>query len=80
MTAFALIGLSVLGVIMWLKRKPSGKLGAPTGSSVPHGPGLIIVVVLLGLLLPLFGLSLLAILVLERVVGRFGKLRSKRVR
>ncbi len=80
MTAFALIGLSVLGVIMWLKRKPSGKLGAPTGSSVPHGRGLIIVVVLLGLLLPLFGLSLLAILVLERVVGRFGKLRSKRVR
>ena len=80
MTAFALIGLSVLGVIMWLKRKPSGKLGAPTGSSVPHGRGLIIVVVLLGLLLPLFGLSLLAILVLERVVGRFGKLRGKRVR
>ena len=80
MTAFALIGLSVLGVIMWLKRKPSGKLGAPAGSSVPHGPGLIIVVVLLGLLLPLFGLSLLAILALERVVGRFGKRRSKRVR
>ncbi|MEL7690539.1 PepSY domain-containing protein [Citromicrobium bathyomarinum] len=63
--ALALIALSVLGVLMWLKRRPKGKLAAPP----PGGPlprGLIAVAVVLALLLPLFGLSLVAILLLDK--------------
>lgn len=63
--ALALIALSVLGVLMWLKRRPTGKLAAP-----PHGGrlprGLIAVVAVLAILLPLFGASLVAILLAEK--------------
>ncbi|WP_226663087.1 PepSY-associated TM helix domain-containing protein [Alteriqipengyuania lutimaris] len=66
--ALALIALSVLGVLMWLKRRPTGKLAAP-----PHGGrlprGLIVVVVVLAILLPLFGASLVAILLTEKAAA-----------
>jgi uncharacterized iron-regulated membrane protein len=62
--ALALIALSVLGVLLWLKRRPAGRLAAPhRGGPMPHG--FILVVIALGLLLPLFGISLLAILMVE---------------
>ncbi len=72
LTALALIGISVLGIAMWLKRKPRGAIAAPAGSIGLRRPGFIAIVAALGLLLPLFGLSLLAILALERVFGRSG--------
>ena len=66
--ALALIALSVLGVLMWLKRRPKGKLAAP-----PHGGrlprGFIAVIVVLALLLPLFGISLIAILLTDKARG-----------
>ena len=66
--ALALIALSVLGVLMWLKRRPKGKLAAPPpGGRLPRG--LIAVVVVLALLLPLFGLSLVAILLIDKARG-----------
>ena len=66
--ALALIALSVLGVLMWLKRRPKGKLAAPPpGGRLPRG--LIAVVVLLALLLPLFGISLVAILLIDKARG-----------
>lgn len=62
--ALALIALSVLGVLLWLKRRPAGRLAAPhRGGLMPHE--FIVVVIALGLLLPLFGISLLAILLVE---------------
>jgi uncharacterized iron-regulated membrane protein len=70
--ALALIALSVLGVLMWLKRRPKGKLAAP-----PHGGrlprGLIAAVVVLALLLPLFGLSLVAILLFDKARGALAR-------
>ena len=64
--ALTLIALSVLGVSLWLKRRPTGHLGAPPPGG-PLPPGLIAAVVALGVLLPLFGMSLIAILLLERL-------------
>ncbi|MBH1945426.1 PepSY domain-containing protein [Erythrobacter sp. YJ-T3-07] len=63
--ALALIALSVLGVLMWLKRRPTGKLAAPPrGGRLPRE--LIAVVAVLAILLPLFGVSLVAILLAEK--------------
>lgn len=68
--ALALIALSMLGVMLWLKRRPSGQLAAP-----PHGGHMprafIVAVVILALLLPLFGASLIAILLIEKATGIF---------
>ena len=64
--ALALIALSVLGVVLWVKRKPSGQLAAPPrGGPMPRG--FIVVVIAMGILLPLFGLSVIAILIVERL-------------
>jgi uncharacterized iron-regulated membrane protein len=65
LTALALIGVSLLGVWMWLKRRPRGRLAAPQASpALPRWavPALIV----LGLLLPLFGASLLVLWLAER--------------
>ena len=64
--AISLIALSVLGVVLWVKRKPTGQLAAPPrGGPMPRG--FIVVVIALGLLLPLFGMSVIAILIVERL-------------
>ncbi len=72
--AMALIALSVLGLLMWLKRKPTGQLGSPPrGGTLPLK--LVAVAVVLGLLLPLFGISLIAILLVEGAVRLLSRLR-----
>lgn len=66
-TAIGLALVSVSGFLMWWQRRPAGRLGAPTTSrrlfSVPL---LMFVLVVLGLLLPLLGASLIAILIIDR--------------
>lgn len=70
--ALALIALSVLGVLMWLKRRPTGKLAAPPrGGRLPHG--LIAAVAVLAILLPLFGVSLVAILLTEKAAAMLAR-------
>ena len=64
-TALALIAVSVLGATMWWKRRPGGELGAPRGGERPLGARLWVAVAVLAILLPLFGLSLLALLAAE---------------
>ncbi|MCY2964236.1 MAG: PepSY domain-containing protein, partial [Planctomycetota bacterium] len=65
-TAVGLILLSVSGVILWWRRRESGVLGAPKVLLSPRVSwGLITLVVLLGIYLPLFGASLLLVLVIE---------------
>lgn len=69
-TALGLMLLSVSSVLLWWRRKPSGTLGAP-----PRQPGraacaLVVMVVMMALLLPLFGASLVIVLLAERLVLR----------
>ena len=71
LTAIGLILLSVSSVILWWRRRPDGTLGAPPalarrGTSVAF-VGLL---VLLGVFLPLLGVSMIAVLLLERLVLR----------
>ncbi len=69
LTALGLVTLAVSGLIMWLKRKPGGSLGAPAR----HAPGpvataqraVVAITLVAAVLLPMLGMSLLAIMVLE---------------
>ncbi len=66
-TGLGLIATVVSGFVMWLSRRPKGKIGAPARAAqgLP-GWGLAATIVLLGLVLPLLGASLLLVLALER--------------
>jgi uncharacterized iron-regulated membrane protein len=58
-------------VWLWLRRRDPGRLGAPPpGISPRRSVPLVATVFALGVILPLFGLSLLAVLLLERLVLR----------
>ncbi|MCK6257813.1 PepSY domain-containing protein [Fictibacillus sp. KIGAM418] len=61
-----LIGVSVSGLLMWWKRKPQGKLGAPSVSnSFNLMKGVALIIVAFGLFFPLVGVSLLIVLFLD---------------
>jgi uncharacterized iron-regulated membrane protein len=69
--ALGLMLLAISSAVLWWRRRPAGQLGAPR--SLPGAPAafaFVALVVLLGLLLPLFGLSLLAVLIVERMALR----------
>ncbi|MDT7933541.1 MAG: PepSY domain-containing protein [Sphingomonadaceae bacterium] len=66
--ALGLMALAGSGAVMWWKRKPADALGAPRAVPFRAGAGFALLLGALGLLLPLLGLSVLAILVIERLV------------
>jgi uncharacterized iron-regulated membrane protein len=69
LTALLLAILSVSGTVLWWRRRPTGLLGAPIPLSRPRfGWALVAGVVALGLYLPMFGVTLIAVLLLERTV------------
>jgi len=71
LVALTLMAMSVLGVMMWWKRRPQGVLGAPAAEPARRpGAALIAGILVLAVLLPLFGVSLLVILLLETLVLR----------
>lgn len=66
--------LSISGIIMWWKRRPpklsKGRLGAPEAPPGPRVRAAVLGIVLpLAILYPLTGLSLIAILILDRAVS-----------
>jgi uncharacterized iron-regulated membrane protein len=70
-TACGLLTVSISAIVMWWRRRPEGVLGAPPPR--PDGRfavGLFVVIALLGVLLPLFGATLLIVLLLERTLLR----------
>jgi uncharacterized iron-regulated membrane protein len=71
LTAIGVLCVAVSAAVMWWRRRPAGVLGAPDrmrGARVSLA--LATITVLLGILLPLFGLSVIAVLVAERLVLR----------
>ena len=70
-TALGLILVSVSGYVMWWKRRPKGELGAPAAPADRRlGYGLAVIIIAFALFQPVFGISLLAIGALERLVLR----------
>ncbi|MCU1537639.1 MAG: hypothetical protein JWP82_1990, partial [Humibacillus sp.] len=76
----AVIVSCVTGPLMWWRRRPRGsdELGAPRGRMpVAASPLLAALLVALAIFLPVFGVSLVAVLLLDRfVVRRVPRLRS----
>jgi uncharacterized iron-regulated membrane protein len=66
----ALIWLCVTGFIGWYKRRPSGQLAAPPKRELVFPRAVIATGVALCLVMPLLALSVIAIEILDRVVGR----------
>ena len=70
-TALSLLAVSVSAVVLWWRRRPDGVLGAPLRAGAPRfSAGLLAITVGLGILLPLFGASLVAVALLERLLLR----------
>lgn len=65
-----LVLTSVTGIVLWWRRRPSGRLGAPKRpKNYRMGATVLCITVALGVLFPLVGLSLLLILMLEWAIG-----------
>lgn len=71
-TGLGLVLMSVSGIVLWWKRKFPGRIGAPKASegAVKIAYSLIALIVVLGVVLPMLGISLLIVLMLERLVLR----------
>ncbi len=69
----AAILMCVTGPLMWWRRRPSGagRIGAPRGRMpLRSSPLLLVLVVALAVFLPVFGISLLVVLLLDQLVLR----------
>jgi uncharacterized iron-regulated membrane protein len=71
-TALLLVLLSISGAVMWWRRRPIGLLGAPVPTGrARFGTGLIVAIIALALYLPLFGLTLLVVMLFEMIARRW---------
>ena len=71
LTALCLVLLSVSAIILWWRRRSPGVLGAPQAKVTSCcAPVLVVMIVVLGVLLPFLGMSLIATLLVERCVLR----------
>ena len=78
--AMTVLLLSVSGVVLWWKRRPEGRLGAPNlPANFPHWKPVLLMVVLASLAFPLVGASLLFMLVLDLTVFRFAPSLKQRL-
>lgn len=64
----AIVVLVVSGMTMWWRRRPKGSLGAPHPVSGARLRGAVTVIVIAGVLLPLFGASLVVLALVDRIV------------
>jgi uncharacterized iron-regulated membrane protein len=69
--AGALIWLSATGFLSWWHRRPQGQLGAPPAVRLQWPPTLVCAAATLSVALPLFGLSILMLAILERGLRQF---------
>ncbi|HUK55046.1 MAG TPA: PepSY domain-containing protein [Nitrospiria bacterium] len=71
LTASGLILLSVSSVNMWWRRRPAGVLGAPDPIQNPRfSIGLGVLILIFAVYLPLFGLSMLVVKIIEKLILR----------
>ncbi len=71
LAALGLITLSVSGLVIWWRRRPEGRLGAPP--ALPEGRiavGVGVLIVVFGVLLPVLGASMIVIALIERLALR----------
>ncbi|WP_412025306.1 PepSY-associated TM helix domain-containing protein [Burkholderia cepacia] len=70
--SLGLAAMAVTGTVMWWKRRPAGKLGAPSRErGTPPMRGWIAGLVLLGIVIPLMGITIVAVWLIDRLL--FGR-------
>ncbi len=70
-TALALVFVCVSGIVVWLKRRPKGRLAAPPRPATWASPRwLVVTTLVMACLLPLLGLSLLLYLFVDLALQR----------
>jgi uncharacterized iron-regulated membrane protein len=76
-TALGLLMLSTSAVVLWWRRRPAGTLGAPPSHAGVRYPRLVIaLLIVLGVVLPLLGVTMVLVLVIERwLLRRFPSAR-----
>ncbi|MBO1581335.1 PepSY domain-containing protein [Bacillus sp. XF8] len=80
LTALSLLLLIYLGMKMWLARKPKGKLCAPPKQKNKKSTfTFILIMILLGIIMPLFGLSVLIIFIVEFLLYLFYKIKEQKI-
>lgn len=68
-TAMALIALMVSGFVMWRRRKPEGRLGAPPRPATPAKMrGVVAIILILAAFLPLLAASLILLWLFDRII------------
>ncbi|MQA39295.1 PepSY-associated TM helix domain-containing protein [Rugamonas aquatica] len=66
----ALIALCISGIVIWWKRRPTGRLAAPERrNSDQLARGVVLIAVVLGCCFPLLGASMLAVLLLDTLIA-----------
>ncbi|WP_442755628.1 PepSY-associated TM helix domain-containing protein [Methylocystis sp. JAN1] len=72
-TALSFLTLVVTSLLMWLRRRQAGALGAPPALAEKPSlaPALVLLIVLLGVFLPTLGASLIVVLCFEAAARRF---------
>jgi len=66
-TALSLVTVSVSAAVLWWRRRDEGLLGAPIPAGTPrYSTGLLAIVLIMGVLLPLMGASLIVVFLTER--------------
>jgi uncharacterized iron-regulated membrane protein len=70
-TTVGLITASISGLVMWWRRRPVGRLGAPPAHGRHRYPWPMLgLLVLLGIVLPLLGATMILVWIIERLVLR----------
>lgn len=67
-----ILALVTTGTVMWWKRRPKGAFGVPPPSARPIGAGLFAIIVVLGAVFPLAGVSVILIALIDRI-GEWGQ-------
>lgn len=71
-----IIAVIFTGIYLWWKRKPNNKLGSPKATATHHSKGFLILLVIMGIIFPLVGVSLILIFLLEYlVIQRLSKVK-----
>ena len=71
-TCIVIVAMSVSAVVMWWKRRPSGRIGVPPAPRERRiYIGLWAIAVVFGVLFPLTGITILAMILLDQTVIRF---------
>ncbi|WP_148505247.1 PepSY-associated TM helix domain-containing protein [Paenibacillus beijingensis] len=70
LVCIGIAGIAASGMMLWWKRKPSGQLGAPKAPGLKKMKVVAVILALFGLLFPLVGATLIAVLVLDWLVIR----------